>query len=117
MHLRHNPQTGGVDHLLSTHAQHKACHKTMINDQTTFDDRRVRCPKLGGEVTFAYCRQEAGDLPCQRVVLCWHLYFPIESHLEKILTDDQRKRFLSQQPKDKITTLVELIEEAKKRMG
>ena len=89
----------------------------MTNDQTTYDDLQVRCPKLGGEVTFAYCRQEAGDLPCSRVVVCWYLYFPVESHLEKILTKDQQERFFNQKPKDKITTLVELIEKAKKRVG
>lgn len=85
------------------------------NDQTTFDDLQIRCPKLGGEVTFAYCRQEAGSLPCPRVVVCWYLYFPVQSHLEQILTEDEWERFCSYKPKDKVTTLVELIEQAKKR--
>ena len=87
----------------------------MPDNHKTFDDFQVRCPKLGGEVTFAYCKTEAGDLPCPRVIVCWHLYFPVQSHLEKTLGPQQWERFCNQKPKDKVTTLVELIEQAKKR--
>lgn len=89
----------------------------MTNDQTTFDDLEIRCPKLGGEVTFGYCRKETGDLPCPRVLVCWHLYFPVESHLKAHLTAKQWERCFDQTPKDKVSSLMELIEEAKKRKG
>jgi hypothetical protein len=51
----------------------------------------LRCPKLGGEVTFAYCLVE-GEL-----------------------TQEQWDRCFGKTPKDKMVSLVELIEAAKKR--
>lgn len=32
--------------------------------KTEHDPKLIRCPKLGDEMTFAYCLREAGDLPC-----------------------------------------------------
>ena len=49
----------------------------------------LRCPKLGGEVTFAYCLVEGGDLPCSRTIACWQQYFPVETHLRAKLTQEQ----------------------------
>ena len=39
--------------------------------KTEHDDKLIRCPKLGDEMTFAYCLREAGDFPCSRIILCW----------------------------------------------
>lgn len=86
----------------------------MTNDRVMYDNQEIRCPRLGGPVTFSYCLQEAGDLPCPRTVSCWHLYFPVEPYLKHKLSKDQWESFQSHEPKDKVTTLVELIEEAKK---
>jgi hypothetical protein len=74
----------------------------------------IRCPRLGGEVTFGYCRIEGGNLPCMRIVACWQSALPIESFLKEALTPDQLERFMGTSPKDKVSTLVELIESAKK---
>lgn len=77
----------------------------------------IRCPRLGGEVTFAYCQREAGDLPCSRTIACWQTYFPVEVYLRKKLTQTQWERCFNQKPKEKIITLIELIEAAKSRKG
>jgi len=79
------------------------------------DHLEIRCPKLGGEVTFAYCLVEGGDLPCSRTIVCWQQYFPVEAHLRAKLTPEQWDRCFSQTPKAKMVSLVELIEAAKKR--
>lgn len=81
----------------------------------TYDHLEIRCPKLGGEVTFAYCEREAGDLPCPRIITCWQPYFPVEAYLRAKLTAEQWERFSQQKPKHKVATLVELIEAAKRR--
>jgi len=80
-----------------------------------YDHLKIRCPRLGGEVTFSYCRKEGGDLPCLRIISCWHLFFPVEEYLKKSMTADLWNDFLCQVPKDKITTLIELIDAAKNR--
>jgi hypothetical protein len=81
-----------------------------------YDHLQIRCPRLGGEVTFAYCRQEGAPLPCQRTILCWEHRFPVEASLRSILDEDQWKRWCQQTPKEKMTSLIELIEGAKQRL-
>jgi hypothetical protein len=79
------------------------------------ENMEIRCPKLGGEVTFAYCLKEAGELPCARIIHCWQPYFPVEDFIRKRLTAEDWQRCFNQKPKEKISTLLELIEAAKKQ--
>ncbi len=79
------------------------------------EQMEIRCPKLGGQVTFAYCLKEAGELPCARIINCWHPYFPVEDYIRKRLTPADWERCFNQKPKEKISTLLELIEAAKKQ--
>jgi hypothetical protein len=80
-----------------------------------YDHFEMRCPRLGGEVTFSYCRQEGGDIPCLRIITCWHPFFPVEQYLKRTMTADAWNTFVLQVPKDKIISIIELIEAAKKR--
>ena len=79
-----------------------------------YDPLMIRCPRLGGEVTFGYCRIEGGSLPCMRIVACWQSTLPIEAFLKEALTPEHLERFMGEGPKDKVATLLELIESAKK---
>ena len=78
-------------------------------------DLEIRCPKLGHQVHFTYCEKEQIDLPCSRIIRCWQIYFPVEGYLKKKLSDEQWNKCFSEKPKEKILTLLELIEAAKKR--
>ena len=80
------------------------------------DQLQMRCPRLGGEVTFGYCEREGGDLPCQRIVVCWQPYFPVEAYLRRKLAPRQWDDWSGRKPQDKVVSLIELIEEAKKRI-
>jgi hypothetical protein len=80
-----------------------------------YDHLEIRCPKLGGEVAFAYCKKETGDLPCSRILICWQPHFPVEAYLRERLSESEWERCFNQPPKEKMTTLIELIEAAKKR--
>jgi hypothetical protein len=80
-----------------------------------YDHLELRCPRLGGDVTFSYCRKEGGELPCLRIITCWHPFFPVEQHLRESMTADSWDSFVCQAPKDKMTTLIELIDAAKSR--
>jgi hypothetical protein len=79
-----------------------------------YDHLEIRCPRLGGQVTFAYCRVEGCELPCMRIAICWQSCLPIAEYLRNSLAPDQLERFAEKKPKDRIVTLVELIEAAKK---
>ncbi len=76
----------------------------------------MRCPRLGGEVTFSYCEREAGELPCRQVVRCWEPGFPVEAYLRETLTPEAWERFCGQSPKDRVTTLLDCAEAAKRRL-
>ncbi len=81
-----------------------------------YDHLEIRCPRLGHELNFSYCRTEAGDQPCQRTIQCWQAFFPVETHLREKMSAAQRERFSRQIPRDKMTTLIDLIEQAKTRV-
>ena len=75
----------------------------------------IRCPRLGGEVSLLYCLKVGGDIPCPRTIVCWQPYFDVEAQLRAKLTEQQWNRCFGKEPQEKIVSLVELIEAAKKR--
>jgi len=81
--------------------------------KTEHDEKMIRCPKLGDEMKFSYCLREAGDLPCARIIPCWQAFFDVTKELKCVLTPDQWARFISAKPKEKVLSLIELIEKAK----
>ena len=83
--------------------------------KTKHDHKLIRCPKLGDEMTFAYCLREAGDLPCARAVTCWQGTFDVTAVLKEGLTPGNWERYVNVQPKDKVTSLIEIIEKAKRQ--
>ncbi|MCU0588378.1 MAG: hypothetical protein MUF52_09500 [Syntrophobacteraceae bacterium] len=83
-----------------------------------FRELLIRCPKLGGEVTFAYCEDEAGALPCSRMIHCWSWRIPaVERYLRLKLGEEEWERCFGQAPRDKMASLVELIDAARKGGG
>ncbi len=74
----------------------------------------IRCPQLGGEVPFQYCRTVNEDLPCQRIIICWEFRFEIAKFLSEHYSIDQIEQALSPPKKSRVETLIELIEKAKK---
>ncbi len=81
--------------------------------KTAYDDRLIRCPKLGDEMTFAYCRQEAGNLPCARIIRCWTPFFDVEKFLKDTMAPEKWESFINAKAPDKMTSLIDLIETAK----
>lgn len=90
-------------------------YREVVIFMQRYDHLEIRCPKLGHELTFSYCRREGGDLPCQRTVKCWQSFFPVEAYLREALPTEAWERFSRMAPADKMTTLIDLIEQAKKR--
>ncbi len=74
----------------------------------------IRCPSLGGEVPFRYCRTVNEDLPCRNIILCWELRLEISKFLSEHYSIDQIQRSLSLPTKSRVETIVEMIEKAKK---
>jgi len=88
----------------------------MGEDITAHDGRRRRCPRLGHEVTFGYCRQPGRPLPCARITDCWWEAFDVAAFLRAHYTAAQIEQILAPAP-PKARTLVELIQQARQRGG
>lgn len=90
-----------------------ASKKTMA-----FEELEMRCPKLGGPVTFRYCRSVAGDArSCHKILDCWWQRFDVAGYLKDRLTDPEFEALGRNRPPPKITSLIELIAQAKKNSG
>ena len=81
------------------------------------DDYEIRCPRLGHQIYFSYCRKENLGLPCTKTLDCWYNHFLVEEFLRKELTPDEWENVFEKSPKPKMISLVEMIETAKKRTG
>jgi hypothetical protein len=74
----------------------------------------IRCPQLGGEVPFRYCRTVSEDLPCRRMMVCWEFRIEISKFLSEYYSMDQIQCALTPSNKTRLDTILELIEKAKK---
>ncbi len=77
----------------------------------------TRCPRLGQQIAFSYCRTENNGLPCSKALDCWHTRFPVEDLLRKELSPEEWKQAFESPPKPKVHSLLELIEKAKHRQA
>lgn len=75
----------------------------------------IRCPRLGHQINFAYCRSENLGLPCFKTLDCWFSYFDVHAHLKEKLTEADFKKVFLYTIKPKIFSLMDLIEQAKER--
>lgn len=84
----------------------------MADEIDSHDPRQRRCPKLGHQVPFSYCRQPAANLPCGRILDCWWETFDVQAFLRAHYSDEDIREILTPR-KDKRVSLVELIEKAR----
>jgi hypothetical protein len=86
----------------------------MMEPIDAHDGRERRCPILGHDVHFSYCRHPGQELPCRKVLDCWWEAFGVEAFLRSHFTGEQIAGILAP-PKPKVATLVDLIDQARKR--
>jgi hypothetical protein len=75
-----------------------------------------RCPRLGGEVAFGYCKIcGERETPCFKVFDCWWERFDVVTHMKACLSPEAFEVLSTRRPPPKITSLVDLIRQAKER--
>ena len=79
------------------------------------DERVLRCRRLGHEVTFHYCRTQEGRTPCPSILDCWWEVFDVGAFLARVLEAGELEALVERQPRPKVVTLLELIEQARQR--
>jgi hypothetical protein len=56
------------------------------------------------------------SLPCWKIFDCWWETFDVATYLKHNLSEDQFNMIVNSKPKPKVTSLIELIEQAKSRV-
>ena len=75
----------------------------------------IRCPRLGHQICFSYCRRENHGLPCFKTLDCWYAHFMVEDYLRNELSPEEWGKAFKRSDKTKTVSLIELIEQAKER--
>jgi hypothetical protein len=81
-----------------------------IHDQLT-----LRCPRLGGAVTFEYCRK-AGAPFCRSIIACWAVRLDIGQYLADHYTAEEIQAGLELPAQSKVQRMIELTENAQKQV-
>ncbi len=79
-----------------------------------FDHVEIRCPKLGSEITFGYCRSVASGLPCERALDCFEGLLPAEQYFRRVLRDETFEQRFRGPPPDRYGALLDTVERAKR---
>jgi len=87
---------------------------TTDSPTSSYEEKQIRCPRLGGPVTFGYCRIEDLGRPCFRAIGCWAAIFDVEGFFRESMSDQDFNECFSKRPHSKVDTLIELIERARK---
>ena len=48
---------------------------------TEHDAKKRRCPMLGHEVAFSYCREPGSETPCRKIFDCWWETFDVSAFI------------------------------------
>lgn len=81
------------------------------------DEFSIRCPRLGHQINFHYCRHENSGLPCFKTLDCWFNHFDVHAYLNDKMTREDFKKIFLDKGKPKVFSLFDLIEQAKVRKG
>ena len=82
-------------------------------------DLQRRCPRLGGDVPFAYCCEcEADNRACFKVLDCWWERFDVTAYFKKRLSPEDFDRLAARKPPpNKVTSILDLIQQAQERLS
>jgi hypothetical protein len=78
-----------------------------------------RCPRLGGPVTFRYCRTCSGDQKaCWKIFDCWWEIFDVQRYLKDTLDGNEYQRLIeTRQPQPKMASLLEIVQKTRKQQS
>lgn len=78
------------------------------------DSINVYCRMLGHHIPFQYCRTAKDGFPCARILDCHHERLPITQFIETHYSATEQAQIFSP-PVPKMTSIMELIQQAKNR--
>jgi len=81
-------------------------------DRAVYDHLTLRCPRLGGDATFEYCRQ-AGAPFCPSVIACWAARLDIGQFLADHYSPEEIQAGLRPPAQSKVQRIIGIAEQAK----
>jgi hypothetical protein len=81
------------------------------------DTFQIRCPRLGHQIYFSYCRKENLGLPCFKTLDCWHVYFPVQEFLRQELNQEEWQDAFEKPAQPKLVSLVEIVARVQKNVA
>lgn len=84
------------------------------------DTLKRHCPRLGGEIPFNYCMMSGEDDGiCWKILDCWWELFDVESYLKSNMPATAFEQLMktADKPKNKIASILGIIEKAKNAKG
>jgi hypothetical protein len=80
---------------------------------TEHDKLLQRCPMLGHEVAFSYCRQPGQEIPCRKMLDCWWETIDIKAFVAENYSEEIQNA-INQPPKPKMLSILDLVDQARK---
>jgi len=78
---------------------------------------RRRCPRLGGEVSFQYCRETDPDgSACWKILDCWWETFDVARYLQDTMDAESFERLTRPRAPRKISQLIQAVDASQKRL-
>ncbi len=85
------------------------------NQSPPDENLTIRCPRLGHNLGFSYCRIENNGKPCFKALDCWFEHFQVQAYFEARLEPEEMQQLFLQPPKPKMVSLLELIQQAQSK--
>ena len=79
------------------------------------DERTRRCPRLGHEVSFRYCRAQEGATLCPRLLDCWWETFDVRAFVEEHLGQAAARGLSQHAPGGKILSILDIVEQVRQQ--
>jgi len=77
-----------------------------------YDEQEIRCPRLGGQVNFKFCRTSEAPF-CHRIIICWAERIDIGTFLSENYTPEQIHSALNKPKATKLEQILKAMEKAK----
>ncbi len=82
-----------------------------------FDHVEVRCPQLGHQIGFGYCRQRDKGMPCPKAIDCFYLKIPAQAYFERVLRKETFRRIFVEPHASRMEVFLGALSEAQKQGG